>query len=145
MRILITGSRDWDITKSVYYRIIEAIEEWIDTHPGLNKNEPLSWVTIVHGGNPRGADKIADMFSRKILGKDSEVFEADWRSFGRSAGYKRNKRMVNSEPDICLAFMRNNSRGTTDCRNQAKGAGIPTETFHYENELEKFPLPEKKD
>lgn len=142
MRILITGSRDWDNAKSVNYRIMEAVGEWIDSHPGLSRNDPLTWVTIVHGGCKTGADKIADIFSRKILGKDAEVFEADWKTFGRSAGYKRNYRMVNTDPDICLAFIRNRSNGSTDCRDQAKGRQIPTETFLYENEIERFPLPE---
>ena len=141
MRILITGSRDWDNAKSINYRIMEAIEAFINDHPGLSKSEPLTWVTIVHGGCLTGADKIADIFSRKILGKDAEIYEADWKTFGKSAGFKRNYRMVNSDPDMCLAFIRNRSNGSTDCRNQAKRKGIATETFLYENEIEIFPLP----
>lgn len=140
MRILITGSRDWDNAKSINYRILEAVEGWIDSHPGLRKDQPLTWVTVVHGGCPTGADKLADIFSRRILGKDAEIFEADWKTFGRSAGFKRNYRMVMSDPDICLAFVRNKSKGTTDCRDQAKKRQIPTETFYYENEIEKFPV-----
>lgn len=141
MRILITGSRDWDNFKSIQYRIVEAIEEWINDHPGLDSSGPLDWVTIIHGGNPRGADRIADIFARKH-GLPLEVYEAQWDKFGRSAGYRRNRLMVSKNPTICLAFIKDKSRGATDCRNQSKQAGIPTETFLYEDECERFPLPE---
>lgn len=142
MRILITGSRDWDNFKSVKFRIVEAIKEWVDDHPGIDTSGPLNWVTIVHGGCLTGADRIADMFWRS-LGYEPEVYEAQWNKFGRSAGFKRNRLMVNKGADVCLAFLKDNSNGTVDCRNQAKKALIPTETFRYEDECELFPLPKE--
>jgi hypothetical protein len=135
MRILITGSRDWDLYESIAARITEAILEWVKDHPGLEKG-PIDWVTIVHGHCPKGADALADHFATNILRCEVERYPADWSQFGKSAGFKRNRRMVNSMPDICLAFIRDKSRGATDCRNQAKQAGIATETFLYENEIE---------
>lgn len=137
MRILITGSRDWDLDRSIGYHILEAIGEWIDTHPGLTKEGPFHWVTIVHGECPTGADKLADMFAHK-WGFGVEAYPADWKTHGRSAGFKRNARMVNTHPEVCLAFIRNKSKGTTGCRDLAKKAGIPTESFYYENEVERF-------
>lgn len=142
MRILITGSRDWDNAKSVYSRIVEAISSWLDEHSEIDRTQPLNWVTIVHGDCSTGADKIADIFSRTILKKDAEKYPADWKMLGKSAGFKRNRRMVNTSPDVCLAFIRNNSKGSTGCRDLAKQAGIPTETFRYEDEIEYYPLPE---
>lgn len=141
MRILITGSRDWDNFDSVKYRIVEAISEWIKDHPGLDSSGALDWVTIIHGGNPRGADRIADMFARKYK-LNLEVYEAQWDKFQKSAGYKRNRLMVDKNPDICLAFIKDKSRGATDCRNQAKAKGIPTESFNYVDECERFPMEE---
>jgi len=135
MRILITGSRDWDLYDSIVHRIVEAVQEWIASHPEL-QNIPTDWVTIVHGDCPRGADFLADQFARKVTGWEVEKYPADWSQLGKSAGYKRNRRMVNTAPDICLAFIRNKSKGSTSCRDLAKAAGIPTETFLYENEVE---------
>lgn len=140
MRILITGSRDWDNARSIQHRILEAISDWIDAHPGLRKDQPLGWVTVVHGECPTGADKIADIFATKSLKCKVERYPADWRTFGRRAGFVRNSRMVNTAPDICLAFIRNKSKGTTGCRDLATKAGIPTESFYYENECEQFPF-----
>lgn len=137
MRILITGSRTWDLMESISARITESIIDWHRAHPALG-NGPIDWVTIVHGNCPRGADALADEFARVVLHCNIERYDADWAMFGKSAGYKRNLRMVNTAPDICLAFIRDKSKGATMCRDLAKNKGIPTETFYYENELEHY-------
>jgi SLOG family YspA-like protein len=134
MRLLITGSRDWDLYESVSGRIVEAVIDWIKDHPGLDKG-PIDWLTIVHGNCPRGADAIADNFATQVLRVDVERHDADWANFGKSAGFRRNRLMVNTNPDMCLAFIRNKSKGATSCRDLAKAAGIATETFIYENEF----------
>lgn len=135
MRMLITGSRDWDLYDSVSSRIVEQILAWIEEHPEVGKG-PIDWLTIVHGNCPRGADFLADTFATQVLRCDVERYEADWSQFGKSAGFRRNRRMVNTNPDMCLAFIRDKSKGATGCRDLAKAAGIPTETFNYENEIE---------
>ncbi len=140
MRILITGSRNWDLFESISGRISEAVIAYIEENPAL-KVGPIDWLHIVHGNCPRGADYLADKFAREVLmlpNENIEKFDADWASFGRSAGHKRNARMVRSMPDMCLAFIRDKSPGSTGCRNLAKQTGIPTETFIYEDELEKY-------
>lgn len=137
MRILITGSRNWDLMESISARIVETIIAYTDEHPEL-KSRPIDWVTLVHGDCPRGADYLADLFFKTVLRAPNQIerYPADWSTFGRSAGFKRNARMVRTMPDVCLAFIRDNSPGSTGCRDLAKKAGIATETFRYENELE---------
>lgn len=140
MRILITGSRDWDLYESISGRITEAIVAYAEENPAL-KVGPITWLRIVHGNCPKGADALADHFARNVLylpDENIEKYDADWSQFGRSAGHRRNARMVRSMPDMCLAFIRDKSPGATGCRNLAKQAGIPTETFRYEEELEKY-------
>lgn len=137
MRILITGSREWDLMESISARIVEAISEYHKDNPHLG-NGPITWVNIVHGNCPRGADALADRFAREVLmlgDENIEKYDADWAMHGKSAGFKRNLRMVNTMPTMCLAFVRDRSRGATNCRDLAKRAGIPTETFLYEDEL----------
>lgn len=137
MRILITGSRTWDLYDSISARITEAILEWVKEYPGLDRG-PIDWVTIVHGNCPRGADALADHFATKVLHCDVERYDADWAQFQKRAGFVRNRRMVNTMPDVCLAFIRDRSKGASSCRDLAKAAGIPTETFLYENEIELY-------
>jgi hypothetical protein len=137
MRLLISGSREWDLAESINSRIVESIVEWRNDHPTLG-NGPINWLTIVHGNCPRGADFLADQFASRILMCDVERYDADWRSFGRGAGHRRNARMINSIPDVCLFFIRDNSPGTIGCRKLAKAKGIPYESFYYPEELEKY-------
>jgi hypothetical protein len=133
MRILITGSRTWDDYDTLSTEITKAIIDWVQDHPGLDKG-PIDWVTIIHGNNPRGADFLADRFATDVLGVKVERYDADWSQFGKFAGIKRNMLMVDKGADVCLAFIRQKSKGATHCRDYAKRKGIPTETFYYDAE-----------
>lgn len=133
LRILITGSRTWDDYDTIAKTIVKTIGEYIQEHPEL-RSRPVDWVTIMHGNCPSGADYLADHFATTKLKCNVERYTADWSVHGRSAGFKRNRRMVNMLPDVCLAFIRDRSKGATNCRDLAKAAGIATETIYYDPE-----------
>ena len=114
-RLLITGSRDWIDYPAVYDRILGLYNE---------VGDPL---TVVEGG-ARGVDAMAEQAAIK-LGLNLEVYPADWKKYGKAAGPIRNQQMVDTMPDFCYAFIRNNSKGATHCANAAKEAGIPTVIF----------------
>jgi hypothetical protein len=133
LRILITGSRTWDDYDTIARTIVKTIGEFIEENPEL-RSRPVDWVTILHGNCPSGADYLADRFATSVLKCEVERYTADWKTHGKSAGFKRNRRMVNMLPDVCLAFIRDKSKGATNCRDLAKAAGIATETIHYDPE-----------
>lgn len=112
MRILVTGSRLWRNRVLVANAIKQ---EWIDA------GKPYK-VVVVQGG-ARGVDYFASSYAEK-LSFDVETHDADW-SLGNRAGYLRNKKMVDLGADVCLAFIRNESRGATMCAKLAEDAGIP--------------------
>ena len=85
---------------------------------------------LLSGACPRGADRIAETVWAKA-NLPIKRFPADWERFGKRAGFVRNAEMVNSGPNICLAFIRNNSRGASHTRKLAMDAGIPVRTFLY--------------
>ena len=122
MRILITGSRDWT-DATVIYNALSSIS--------IKEGEQ---VTVIHGG-ARGADYLAGQFAHH-LGYNVEVHEADWDTYGKRAGYIRNKKMVDLGADLCLAFIKNNSKGATHCSNAAMNADIPTRVFRINEEDE---------
>jgi hypothetical protein len=118
MRVLITGSRDWwDVTT-----IMGALLPIHEAHPEA---------VLVSGGCPSGADAIAEAIWHGFDG-EVEVHPANWK-LGKSAGILRNNEMVDLGADVCLAFRKNYSRGTTHCANAATMAGIPT-TWYTEGE-----------
>ena len=107
-RILICGSRDWtshNTIKSVLSNYSKEI--------------------IVITGGCRGADTIAENVA-KNLGMTVQVFNADWKKYGRAAGPIRNQKMLEEKPDLVIAFHENldNSKGTKDMVNRARKAGI---------------------
>lgn len=113
MRILVTGSRDWDDR-----RLLEAVLRRYAT----------GMVTIVEGG-ARGADSLAAALAEEE-GWDVETYPAHWEKYGKSAGYIRNMEMVEYGADLCVAFIKNNSKGATMCADLAEKAGIRTERFY---------------
>lgn len=112
MRILITGDRHWNDE--------QLIRNW------LSACSQFTSVTIVHGG-ARGADTIADKVAKE-LGYATACYPADWARYGRAAGPIRNAQMLDSHPDLVLAFHPDlsRSRGTKNCVEEARRRGIVT-------------------
>lgn len=112
-RILITGSRTW----TNEHAIRDALATLIAQHGPEN-------VTIIHGACPHGADQLTDHIAQTWTGLTIERHPADWATHGKAAGPLRNQQMVDAGADICLAFVRDGSRGTRDCTRRAHAAGI---------------------
>lgn len=122
MRILVTGSRDWENWGLLWSLIEETAEfEWANQ------------VTIVHGDCPTGADRHAKEWCRESIELGWNVIEephpADWETYGKAAGFRRNAEMVNLGADVCLAFIRNNSKGASHTADLAQKAGIETRIY----------------
>jgi YspA, cpYpsA-related SLOG family len=129
MRILITASRNW-----------EGPEAERKIHEVLSAAHALatalgSPLTVVHGDCPTGGDAIADRWARR---RDSdgvivEPYAAQWGIFGKPAGFIRNQAMVDEGADMCIAFIRDNSKGATDCLSRAWEAQIPGFVVNWED------------
>lgn len=126
MRILITGSRDWDDFHAVENSILGAL---YDAEVSPYDDD----IVVVHGDCPTGADAAADQVGR-LWGFEVEAWPADWDSHGKAAGPIRNQQMVNAGADLCLAFPLGESRGTRDCVRRADAAGIPV--LNYGDKLD---------
>lgn len=111
-RVLITGSRTWDDWRTIE---VALREEWYAANWG--------GVTVVHGG-ARGADLTADYLAKR-MGLVVESHPARWDLLGKRAGYVRNQHMVDLGADVCLAFIKDQSRGAMMCARIAEAAGIP--------------------
>lgn len=134
MRILITGSRNWNDVDVIVRALRDATSDV----------EHMSDVMVVHGA-ARGADQLAGRIAEQH-GMLVEEHPANWDSCGpdcnRShmryrdgkaycprSGYVRNAEMVALGADICLAFSRNQSKGTDMCIKLADAAGIPVHRY----------------
>lgn len=127
MRILVTGSRTWDdeetIANALWCSIMLATET----------------PTLVSGACPTGADAIAERLVQQTIDEhpDSWVIErhpAEWDKHGKRAGFVRNAEMVNLGADVCLAFIKDGSKGATMTADLAEKAGIPTKRYEQYGE-----------
>lgn len=111
-RVLVTGSRSWE---NVF-----AIENTLELIEGA-----VGGFTLVSGACPTGADRIAEEYCDR-RGLPVERHPADWATHGRKAGFVRNAEMVATGANLCVAFIRNKSRGASMTADLAEKAGIPT-------------------
>lgn len=129
-RLLITGSRDWTNRDVAHDAIARAWTEW-----GCPSD------AILVSGGARGADKLCEEIWRDFLGYDVERHPADWKMYGKRAGFVRNREMVDLGADLCLAFLMpcskpehageapHPSHGGAMCADLAEKAGIETRRY----------------
>lgn len=115
-RILVTGSREWDDRYAIRRALLRAAR-------GATPDQ----VTVVHGG-ARGADVLAGEVAGGY-GWRVEVHLADWQQYGKSAGRRRNARMVTLGANVCVAFALRWNSGCGHCARLARAAGIPVVDF----------------
>jgi hypothetical protein len=128
-RVLVTGSRDWDDERAVWQALATTI---------LSNAPADAPVVVVHGACPRGADALAAAWIRRTRADgrrpvEEERHPAQWRVGGvvdRGAGPRRNAEMVALGADVCLAFIRNGSRGASHTARLAEEAGIPVRRWN---------------
>lgn len=117
-RVLVTGSRDWDTGWMIAQELMMATRHLT----------PGEEAILVHGGCPTGADAIADRYVKSWGGR-IEVHPAKWELNGKRAGFIRNAYMVSLGADICLAFIKDGSRGASHTARLAEEAGIETRRY----------------
>lgn len=113
LRVLVCGSRSW----SDYAAISDQLS-LVSSGVGL---------VVVHGG-AMGADTVAANYALRS-GIPTEVFYADWDKYGKRAGILRNNEMLDTRPDLVLAFWDGKSRGTKHTIDEARRRGIPCEVI----------------
>lgn len=111
MKILICGDR--------YWRDKEAIAESLSLLADSN-------TVVIHGG-AQGADSLGGE-AAKEFGLEVIVVPAEWDRYGKAAGPIRNRKMLDMEPDVVLAFHSDlkKSKGTKDCVKEAEKRDIMT-------------------
>lgn len=118
MILMVTGSRNWDLVQPIHKSMYWFTRGW---------NE----VTLLEGGAV-GADRIARAYAVG-QGWELSTFLPHYDKHGANAPHVRNSDMINMRPDLVLAFIRNNSAGTTSTVVKAFKAGLLVRPFYYED------------
>jgi hypothetical protein len=119
-RLLITGSQLWTDTTMIRDALAQV---W---HPDT---------ILMSGACPRGADRLCEDCWTHWGGK-VDRFPAEWIVDGRyrrDAGFRRNEEMVDTAAALgaerCLAFVLDDSPGSTHTIGLARAAGIRTSVY----------------
>lgn len=110
-RLIVCGGRHYKGKKFVFM----ALDLVYKQHPRL---------TVIEGG-ASGADSFAALWcfaQPSGSGVDHLEVKAEWRKYGRAAGSARNRKMLDLNPDLVLAFP--GGRGTANMVSIARVAGI---------------------
>ena len=106
MRVIVAGSRTITDCNWIY----EELDKY--------KNH----MSVILSGHANGVDKIGEKYA-KDNGIKLEVYPADWKRYGRSAGYIRNAEIV-QKADGLIAFWDGESKGTEHVIKEALGNDI---------------------
>jgi hypothetical protein len=109
MKILICGGRN--------YKDQETVNEVMDD---VVKHINPDDITVI-SGHARGADQLGEAWA-KSRDLSLDLYPAKWETYGKSAGPKRNIEMLNTGPDLVVAFPGGN--GTAHTVRNAKERGI---------------------
>lgn len=78
----------------------------------LDKLHYKTAISCVIEGEARGADTLARAWAHSMKIR-VEPFPADWKKYGKAAGFMRNQKMLDDgRPDLVVAFWDGKSRGT---------------------------------
>jgi hypothetical protein len=105
MRVLVCGGRNYQDRQRLF-TVLDGL--------------PIDW--LIAGDCPTGADMMAHRWAYE-RGVPASMGDADWKTYGRSAGSICNQWMLDEgKPDLVVAFP--GGAGTADTVRRATAAGI---------------------
>lgn len=107
MKIAIIGSR----TFSDYSLLEETLKPYEDK------------ITTIMSGGAKGADELGERWANEKE-KETIIFYPDWDTYGKRAGYIRNKKIVENSDGV-IAFWDGKSKGTQHSFRLCKELNVP--------------------
>lgn len=118
LKVIIAGGRDFTDYNLLKTKVDKILSQKKHTHR-----------IFILSGKAKGADSLGERYARE---NSLEVIEfpADWDTFGKRAGVKRNAEMAN-EADALIAFWDGESHGTKHMIDIATKKGLMVRTIRY--------------
>ena len=117
-KVVIAGSRGFSNYKLLKETCDKYLREKKKTHN-----------IVVISGHARGADILGEKYaSDEDL--DLEIYPADWKKYGKSAGFMRNEQMADIA-DAVIAFWNGESHGTKHMIDIAEEKGLNVKVVNY--------------
>ena len=117
-KVIIAGSRGFSNYKLLKETCNSVLREKKKTHN-----------VVIVSGHAKGADMAGEQYANEES-LDLEIFPADWKKYGKSAGFRRNEQMAEFA-DALIAFWDGKSHGTKHMIDIANEKGIKTKVVNY--------------
>lgn len=114
-KVIIAGSRNFDD-----YELLKTKMDYL-----LSQKQDIEIVS----GAARGADQLGERYAAE-RGYALKQFPADWNTYGKSAGYRRNTEMA-EYADAAVVFWDGKSRGSKHMINLAKAKELAVRVVWY--------------
>lgn len=118
-KVIIAGGRHYED-----YATVKAYADY-----KLSRIALIHDIEIVSGG-ATGADALGERYARE-KGYTVKRFSADWKTYGKAAGPRRNREMA-AYADALLAFWDGSSKGTMNMIQEAEKQGLKVGIKRYE-------------
>jgi hypothetical protein len=116
-RVIIAGSRNFN-----NYELLKNEMDY------LLQNKVNGAIVIV-SGKARGADSLGERYAQE-RGYFVDEYPADWNTYGKSAGYRRNVQMAENA-DALVLFWDGFSKGSGHMLNIAREKGLPHRVVYF--------------
>ena len=117
-KVIIAGGRD--------FNNYELLKNKCDYYLSNLDNTEI----VIISGVARGADSLGEKYAKE-RGYKIDSYPANWNKYGKSAGYRRNKEMVDIA-SAAICFWDGKSKGTKHTIDLCKEKGIPIKIVKYE-------------
>ena len=128
LRIIVAGSRDF----KDYQLLRDTLMDYLDFMDDKDVVDNPSQVKFI-SGTAKGADTLGEQFAYTYE-YDVKRFPADWNTYGKSAGYRRNAEMAKYASEaygVLIAFWDGKSKGTKHMIDLAKRYGLEVHVVNY--------------
>jgi glycerophosphoryl diester phosphodiesterase len=115
IKVIIAGGRNF----ADFNKLCQVCDKFLKDQ---NKLEIVS-------GAYKGADILGERYAAERNHRIKQ-FPADWKRYGKSAGYKRNAEMA-AYANALIAFWDGKSKGTKNMIDLAKQAGLKVRIYNY--------------
>jgi len=121
LKIGIVGSRRRD-EQDDFLAVAKALQSLLEL-----KLQPNEEVILVSGGCPKGGDRFAEDLAKQ-LGYEMVIHPADWKRYGRGAGFVRNTDIATGSDYLIACVAPDRKGGTEDTvRKFCKKLGLTEE------------------
>lgn len=120
LKLIIAGSRNFQNYQGLNGYTTEFLEKL-----GFTIRDDITVIS----GTASGADRLGEVWA-KANGLNLLRMPADWKTHGKSAGYRRNVEMA-EVADACIVFWDGKSRGSKHMIDIAKKKGLPLRVVNF--------------